>query len=217
MQRTQLTSSGLTAHGNCELINWFFYTSRQFVTQKHRTHTFHNHDFSLCCTFFPLLGWERKVAINFPLYLICFQLFFHFFVSLKHSRAYRPGKKVCSLLIMAPLTQILRYEWLLWLFYQPGSIYTFWYTYRFKIYSETTVPYLTFDSSTCHQNLEVLVGFFYGFLPLIPQTGVCFECRLLCNLFAPGQNFAARIPISLSFGMLFLLIGVGLLAGGNLS
>jgi len=44
-----------------------------------------------------------------------------------------------------------------------------------------------------------------------------FECRLLCNLFAPGQNFAVRIPVSLSFGMLSLLIVVGLLEGGNLS
>lgn len=159
VQRTQLTSSGLTTHGNCKLINWFFYTSRQFVTQKHGTHTFHNHDFSLCCTFFSLLVWERKVAINFPLYLICFQLFFTPLYP-RNTVMFIGQAKVCSLLIMAPLTQILRCEWILWLFYQHGSIYIFWYTYRFKIYSETTIPHLTFDSSTCHENLEVLVGFF---------------------------------------------------------
>ena len=140
-------------------VDWFFDTSRQFVTQKHGTHTFHNHDFSLFCTFFSLLVWERKVAINFPLYLICFQLFFTPLYP-RNTVMFIGQAKVFSLLIMAPLTQILRCEWILWLFYQHGSIYIFLYTYRFKIYSETTIPHLTFDSSTCHENLEVLVGFF---------------------------------------------------------
>lgn len=86
------TPLGNLLHRNIELIHSTIMTSH------------------LPCTFFHLpFGLGKFQWISFVFNLLCSFFFFSPpFISLKHSLAYRPGKKVCSLLIMAPLTQIPR-------------------------------------------------------------------------------------------------------------